>query len=799
MTAWTRAQSRVVVLTFNEERNLRACLESVDGLGTDSLRRRFGQHRRDAGHCATHRRDGASCTRSRRMRGSGSGRSRTLPIRDGLGAGARRRSAGHARTCGRDRRARREPIPADADGFYVNRRQIFRGRWIRHGGYYPKYLLKLFRRDAVSVDETRTGRSPLPASPDATECCRHDIVEDNRNEASIADWIAKHNRYAVLQARQERARARTADGRAPSALFGTPDERTRVAEARLEPPAAVHAALRCISFYRYVCGSGFSTASEGFVFHVLQAFWYRLLVDINIDELRRTGVQDAAREVNHRTFASASTPTTATSRRCSSATASSSPRSKKSASAASSTSPAFRTQAIRACLEMGGVDGRRRRSRRACRAIRARTCGARRCSRCATGPTAALVRDRAANYRQRQRAFPTPSPRRSVWPPARSRPARALGRAPSGAPGERVLRLAVRRGGGVRDRRVRRLRQHVVGGRARASTLDVDRAHVLPALARRCSISRSRSTSGSRSTATSSRSWASRRTASRDFVERDSASWCSCGRAAGSSSTSSYFQHWSGGARHDVGRRRADARARCSRRSSKRCSGRRAGADEPVDAAARSDRRVAAGGLRGGRLPRAATACTRAPKLPRLCLAGGCAMNSVANGKIRERTPFTDVYIQPASGDNGTALGAAFYVWNQMLGQPRGFVMTHGYWGPSFDDRRDRRGARRAQPTICDAQGCDGRDASTTTSALVRLDRRAHRRRPGRRLVPGADGVGRARARQPQHPRRSAPRRHARDHQHARSSSARSSGRSRRRCSKRRTTSTSSAPCPTRS
>lgn len=67
-----------------------------------------------------------------------------------------------------------------------------------------------------------------------------------------------------------------------------------------------------------------------------------------------------------------------------------------------------------------------------------------------------------------------------------------------------------------------------------------------------------------------------------------------------------------------------------------------------------------------------------------LCLAGGCAMNSVANGKIRERTPFTDVYIQPAAGDNGTALGAAYWVWNQVLGRPRRFVMRHGYWGPSF-------------------------------------------------------------------------------------------------------------------
>ena len=70
--------------------------------------------------------------------------------------------------------------------------------------------------------------------------------------------------------------------------------------------------------------------------------------------------------------------------------------------------------------------------------------------------------------------------------------------------------------------------------------------------------------------------------------------------------------------------------------------------------------------------------------ISRLCLAGGCAMNSVANGKIREQTPFQEVYIQPASGDNGTALGAAFYVWNQTLEGPRRFVMDHGYWGPEF-------------------------------------------------------------------------------------------------------------------
>jgi carbamoyltransferase len=74
----------------------------------------------------------------------------------------------------------------------------------------------------------------------------------------------------------------------------------------------------------------------------------------------------------------------------------------------------------------------------------------------------------------------------------------------------------------------------------------------------------------------------------------------------------------------------------------------------------------------------------RKTRIPRLCLAGGCAMNSVMNGKIRQQTPFEEVYIQPAAADNGTALGSAFYVWHQVLRQPRAFEMTHAYWGPEF-------------------------------------------------------------------------------------------------------------------
>lgn len=70
-------------------------------------------------------------------------------------------------------------------------------------------------------------------------------------------------------------------------------------------------------------------------------------------------------------------------------------------------------------------------------------------------------------------------------------------------------------------------------------------------------------------------------------------------------------------------------------------------------------------------------------QIPNIALAGGCAMNSVANGKIRRMTPFKNVYVQAAAGDAGGAIGAAFAVWHRHGGK-RSFVMDHAYWGPQF-------------------------------------------------------------------------------------------------------------------
>jgi carbamoyltransferase len=87
-----------------------------------------------------------------------------------------------------------------------------------------------------------------------------------------------------------------------------------------------------------------------------------------------------------------------------------------------------------------------------------------------------------------------------------------------------------------------------------------------------------------------------------------------------------------------------------------------------------------------------------------LTLAGGCAMNSVANGKVRRMTPFRRVYVQSAAGDGGGAIGSAFALWHE-LGGARSFVMDHAYWGPQFDsDEIDAfLGVRQSE---IDAAGC---------------------------------------------------------------------------------------------
>ena len=83
---------------------------------------------------------------------------------------------------------------------------------------------------------------------------------------------------------------------------------------------------------------------------------------------------------------------------------------------------------------------------------------------------------------------------------------------------------------------------------------------------------------------------------------------------------------------------------------------------------------------------RLATHVVRTTGLPRLCLAGGVALNCVANGEILRRAPVDDVFVQPSAGDAGGAMGAALWAWNGLLKKPRLPRLPSVYLGPAYDD-----------------------------------------------------------------------------------------------------------------
>jgi glycosyltransferase involved in cell wall biosynthesis len=175
---------------------------------------------------------------------------------------------------------------AEYAGAYIKRQQWFRNRWIRHGGYYPKHLLKLFRLDRVTVDTADLVDHHFRVSGPVKKM-HGDLVEENRKEDDIHFWIEKHNRYAALLAREEvRTCALGCSSVHVSKLFGDPDARTlAMKQAWRRMPLYVRPFMYFL--YRYVVRRGFLDGKQGAIFHFMQALWFRLLVDINIDQLQR--------------------------------------------------------------------------------------------------------------------------------------------------------------------------------------------------------------------------------------------------------------------------------------------------------------------------------------------------------------------------------------------------------------------------------------------------------------------------------------------------------------------------------
>lgn len=276
----------VIVLTYNEEANLPACLDSLRGLpcnvfvvdsGSSDRTRDIA---RASGAMVVEHEFETHATQWRWALDH-------LPIRTEwvLALDADQRVTAELAT---ELRHLDNSLLDGFAGVYINRRQVFRNCWIRHGGYYPKHLLKLFRRNDVVIDAADlVDHHFYVAGP--VKKLRYDLIEANQKEDDISFWIDKHNRYAALLAREElRWRTMPQATTIKPSLFGTPDQQT-LALKRIWRRMPLYLRPFLYFFYRYFLRLGFLDGKQGAIFHFMQAFWFRLLVDIKIDEMQQQG------------------------------------------------------------------------------------------------------------------------------------------------------------------------------------------------------------------------------------------------------------------------------------------------------------------------------------------------------------------------------------------------------------------------------------------------------------------------------------------------------------------------------
>ncbi len=175
----------------------------------------------------------------------------------------------------------------EVNGIYFNRKNYFKGKWLKHGGYYPRYLLKMFRTGVgySDLNENMDHRFIVPGKNIIWK--KGHIIEENLKENKIAFWIQKHNKYSDLVAEEEIERRRSLRKQTTKpSLFGTPDQKIAYLKSIWwKMPLFVRPFI--YFFYRYFIQLGILDGKRGMIFHFLQAFWFRFVVDIKIMELKK--------------------------------------------------------------------------------------------------------------------------------------------------------------------------------------------------------------------------------------------------------------------------------------------------------------------------------------------------------------------------------------------------------------------------------------------------------------------------------------------------------------------------------
>jgi len=173
---------------------------------------------------------------------------------------------------------------AAINGFYIKRRVYFMGRWIKHGGYYPTWILRLFRKGKARSEQREMDEHFILLTGEAGKL-KNDFIDDNKKD--LASWINKHNDYSSREAR-ERIKSQISNLKSQITI----DLRGQAARKRwFKEKFYYRLPLFCRAFlyffYRYFILLGFLDGSEGLIFHFLQGCWHQFLIDAKIYEGRR--------------------------------------------------------------------------------------------------------------------------------------------------------------------------------------------------------------------------------------------------------------------------------------------------------------------------------------------------------------------------------------------------------------------------------------------------------------------------------------------------------------------------------
>ena len=171
----------------------------------------------------------------------------------------------------------------DITGFYLNRRMYFMNRWLKHGGMYPHYILRVFRNGAGRYEEKTEEHLVLKLG--RVIYASQDFLEDNRQN-TLKYWLKKHDDLSDGEIRDTLLETSDPDRDLKPRLFGTKVERTRWLKTHLyaRSPLFIRGLLYFV--YRYFIRVGFLDGIPGLIFHVLQGFWYRFYIDARIYEMQ---------------------------------------------------------------------------------------------------------------------------------------------------------------------------------------------------------------------------------------------------------------------------------------------------------------------------------------------------------------------------------------------------------------------------------------------------------------------------------------------------------------------------------